>query len=159
MFDDREKKQVKRFAWRLQRLLDIKIKEEDVKRSELITVTEQAVAVRGQIMLGKANLRRMLAELKDHKGTKRVTQQELFLQYTYVFDRKIEELENRLTELEKLRRMKIREILEIRKLRKGLEKLRVKAKTEFMQQQEKREQNELDDNTTIRFARDILQKV
>ena len=150
---------MKRFAWRLQRLLDIKIKEEDVKRSELITVTEKAVAVRGQIMLSKANLRRMLAELKDHKGTKRVTQQELFLQYIYVFDRKIEELENRLTELENLRRMKIREILEIRKLRKGLEKLREKAKTEFMQQQEKREQNELDDNTTIRFARNILQQV
>ena len=150
---------MKRFAWRLQRLLDIKIKEEDVKRSELITVTEKAVAVRGQIMLSKANLRRMLAELKDHKGTKRVTQQELFLQYIYVFDRKIEELENRLTELENLRHMKIREILEIRKLRKGLEKLREKAKTEFMQQQEKREQNELDDNTTIRFARNILQQV
>ena len=150
---------MKRFAWRLQRLLDIKIKEEDVKRSELITVTEKAVAVRGQIMLSKANLRRMLAELKDQKGTQRVTQQELFLQYTYVFDRKIEELENRLTELENLRHMKIREILEIRKLRKGLEKLREKAKTEFMQQQEKREQNELDDNTTIRFARNILQQV
>ena len=150
---------MKRFVWRLQRLLNIKIKQEDVKRSELITVTEQAVAVRGQIMVGKANLRRMLAELKDNKGTKRVTQQELFLQYTYVFDRKIEELENRLTELENLRRMKLREILEIRKLRKGLEKLREKAKTEFMLEQEKREQNELDDNTTIRFARNIVQQV
>lgn len=147
---------MKRFEWRLQRLLDIKIKQEDAKRAELVAVTEQAAVVRGQIMLKKAMLRQMLAELSGREIRQRLSDQELFLRHAHIFDRKIKELKDKQKELEKLRRIKIGEMLEIRKSRKGLEKLRVKAEFEFMSEQYKREQDELDDNTSIRYARELI---
>lgn len=147
---------MKKFVWRLQRLLDIKIKQEDSKRAELVAVTERAVAVRGRIMLKKAELRQMLAELSGLEFRQRVTEQELFLKHAHVFDRKIKELKDKLVELEKLRRVKIEEIFVIRKFRKGLEKLRVKAESEFMSDQYKREQDEFDDYTSIRHARKLI---
>ncbi len=79
------------------------------------------------------------------------------MKHAHIFDRKIKGYEDKLAELERLRRIKIGEILEIRKFRKGLEKLRAKVKAEFIRQQDKQEQKEMDDNTNMRFARNLLQ--
>jgi flagellar export protein FliJ len=148
---------VKKFKWRLQRLFDLKVKQEDVMRTELVSITEQAVALRGRIMLRKTALRQMLAKLKKKDAKKRMQEQQLVLKYIHVTDKEIEALGMKLIELEKLRREKIKQIMKIRKLRKGLEKLRDNAKADFIKELEKFEQNELDDNTTITFARKILQ--
>jgi flagellar export protein FliJ len=148
---------VKKFTWRLQRLLDLKVKQENVMRTELVSITEQAVALRGRIMLQKTALRQMLAKLAKKDAKKRLKEQQLVLKYIHVTDKEIEELKTKLVELEKLRRDKIKQIMKIRKLRKGLEKLRADARAEFIKELEKFEQNELDDNTTITFARKILQ--
>lgn len=141
----------------MQRLFDLKVKQENVMRTELISITEQAVALRGRIMLRKAALRQMLAKLAKKDAKKRLKEQQLVLKYIHVTDKEIEELGLKLTELEKLRRDKIKQIMKIRKLRKGLEKLRADARAEFIKELEKFEQNELDDNSTITFARKILQ--
>lgn len=148
---------MKKFKWRLQRLFDLKVKQEDVMRNELVSITEQAVALRGRIMLRKTALRQMLAKLKKKDAKKRMQEQQLVLKYIHVTDKEIEALGMKLIELEKLRREKIKQIMKIRKLRKGLEKLRDNAKADFIKELEKFEQNELDDNTTITFARKILQ--
>ena len=148
---------MKKFKWRLQRLFDLKIKQENVMRTELVSITEQAVAMRGRIMLRKTSLRQMLTKLAKKDAKKGLQEQQLVLEYIHVTDKEIEELETKLTELEKLRKSKIKEIMEIRKLRKSLEKLRANAKAEFIKELEKFEQNELDDNTSITFARKILQ--
>jgi len=150
---------VKKFTWRLQRLLDLKVKQENVMRTELVSITEQAVALRGRIMLRKTALRQMLAKLAKKDAKKRLKEQQLVLKYIHVTDKEIEELKTKLAELEKLRRDKIKQIMKIRKLRKGLEKLRADARAEFIKELEKFEQNELDDNTTITFARKILQNI
>jgi flagellar export protein FliJ len=150
---------MKKFKWRLQRLFDLKVKQENVMRTELVSITEQAVALRGRIMLRKTALRQMLAKLAKKDAKKRLKEQQLVLKYIHVTDKEIEELGMKLTELEKLRRDKIKQIMKIRKLRKGLEKLRADARAEFIKELEKFEQNELDDNTTITFARKILQHI
>ena len=148
---------MKKFTWRLQRLFDLKVKQENVMRTELVSITEQAVALRGRIMLRKTALRQMLAKLAKKDAKKRLKEQQLVLKYIHVADKEIEELGLQLAELEKLRRDKIKQIMKIRKLRKGLEKLRANARAEFIKELEKFEQDELDDNTTITFARKILQ--
>ena len=101
----------------------------------------------------------MLAKLSKKDAKKRLKEQQLVLKYIHVADKEIEELGLKLAELEKLRRDKIKQIMKIRKLRKGLEKLRANARAEFIKELEKFEQDELDDNTTITFARKILQHV
>ena len=77
---------MKKFAWRLQRLLDIKIRQEDAIRAELVAITEQAVAVRSQVMIRKTVLRQMLAELAKKDAKQRLSEQEFFLRYAHVSD-------------------------------------------------------------------------
>ena len=149
---------MKKFIWRLQRLLDIKIKQEGAKRGELVAVTEQAVAVRSQIMVQRVALRKMLAELSQKKAKQRLSEQEFFLKYAHVSDKAIKRLEEELAELEKVRQAKIKEIMKIRRYRKGLEKLRAEARAEFQKEEQRYEQKESDAKTTVSFARKIIQR-
>ncbi|MHC5172844.1 MAG: hypothetical protein ACYSPJ_03665 [Planctomycetota bacterium] len=56
---------MKKFIWPLQRLLDIKVKQEDFARIELVTITEKIVIIRGQIMMQKMVLRNLFSELNQ----------------------------------------------------------------------------------------------
>lgn len=149
---------MRKFVWRLQRLLDIKIKQEEVKRGELVSVTQQAVAVRGKLMMQRTLLRLKMEEVAEADVTERIAEQRLFLQLAHVVDRKITELEEQLAKVEELRQEKMQEVMEIRKFRKGLEKIRENDKVEFVKEQERLEQIDLDDKTSVRYARNILQK-
>jgi len=149
---------VNRFVWRLQRLLDIKIKQEESMRAELVAITEQAVSLRGQIMMQKTILRRMLAEMEQKEGAQRLAEQEFFFKYAHISDERIKQLEEQLAEVEKLRREKIKELMVIRKYRKGLEKLREKAKAEYLIEQNAYEQKDLDEKTSMSIAREIIQQ-
>ena len=147
-----------RFVWRLQRLLDIKIKQEESMRAELVAITEQAVSLRGRIMMQKTILRRMLAEMEQKEGSQRLAEQEFFFKYAHISDERIKQLEEQLAGVEKLRREKIKELMVIRKYRKGLEKLREKAKAEYLIEQNASEQKDLDEKTSMSIAREIIQQ-
>jgi flagellar FliJ protein len=150
---------VKKFVWRLQRLLDIKIKQENFLRTELVAVTEQAVAVKGQIVLKKIALRQKLADLGSLEPNHRLSQQQFFLKFVHVLDTQIRHLKQALKEIEELRKRKIKEIMEIRRSRKSLEKLREKAKEEYTYEQNRIEQIENDDMTSIKYAREIMARM
>ena len=143
---------MKKFKWRLQRLLDIKEKKETAMRAELVTVTEQAVAVRSKIILEKSLLRQMFVELGQKEAKERLDEQEIVLKYSHVRDERIRRLKLELAELEQKRKEKIQEIMKIRKFRKGLERLRADAKVEFVREQESYLQKELDDRSNMSFA-------
>jgi hypothetical protein len=66
---------VKKFIWPLQRLLDIKVKQEDFARIELVTITEQIVIIRGQIMMQKMVLRNLFSELNQLDPQQRTQRQ------------------------------------------------------------------------------------
>ncbi len=150
---------MRRFEWRLQKLLDLKLKQEQTLRTELIAVTEQAVALRGQILMERAMLRQRLAEAERLPAEERMARQQLILQYSQVTESAIREMEQKLELLEILRRSKIQEILTVRKFRKGLEKLRLRAQEEFELEQQRQDQKQTDDRNTIGFARRLMQPV
>ena len=56
---------MKRFQWRLQRVLDIKQKEEQVKRAELVHLTEKLSQARVALFIQKRILEDLLDELAD----------------------------------------------------------------------------------------------
>ncbi len=149
---------MKKFVWRLQRLLDIRIKQEESIRAELVAMTEQAVSLRGRIMMQKTILRRMLAEMEQKEGSQRLAEQEFFFKYAHISDERIKKLEEQLAEVEILRREKIKELMVIRKYRKGLEKLREKAKAEYLIEQNAYEQKDLDEKTSMSIAREIIRQ-
>ena len=149
---------MKKFVWRLQRLLGIKMKQEESMRAELVAITERAVLLQGQIMMQKTILRRILAEMEEKEGSQRLAEQEFFFKYAHISDERIKQLEEQLAEVEKLRRKKIKELMEIRKYRKALEKLRENAKAEYLIEQNACEQKDLDEKTSMSIAREIIRQ-
>ena len=148
---------MKKFIWRLQRLLEIKQKQEQVQRSELVALTEKSVAIRGRIMILKTRLRNQLAELKTLPPDQRLQAQALYLEYVPVRDAEIRRLQDQWNELERQRRQKLYQLLRTQKFRKGLERLRQQARAEYMQQMNREEQKTLDECTHTRLTRKQLQ--
>ena len=144
---------MKRFVWRLQRVLEIKEKEEQKTRAELFELTERLAQSRGELLARKKMLENIIEELAERSPKSRLGEQEFFLRYSTASDEKIKKLKNNITELESQQREKIAEVLKVRRFKEGLEKLRVEAKMEFIKEQEKLEQKELDEGATISFVR------
>ena len=75
------------------------------------------------------------------------------MKYSKASLEQIRKLEDKVKLLESRQREKIAEVLKIRRFKEGLERLRAEAKMEFIRQQEKLEQKELDEGATISFIR------
>ena len=144
---------MKRFVWRLQRVLEIKKKEEQKTRAELFELTERLAQTRGELLARKKMLENIIEGLTERNPRKRLGEQEFFLRYSTASDEKIKKLKENINELESRQREKIAEVLKVRRFKEGLEKLRVEAKIQFIKEQEKLEQKELDEGATISFVR------
>ena len=80
------------------------------------------------------------------------------LRHSTTNDKVIEKLKNKVNELEIAQKKKIAEVLKIRRLKEGLDKLRTKAKMQFMKEQERLEQAESDEMNAVVFSRKIMQQ-
>ena len=150
---------MKRFVWRLQRVLDIKTKEEQAKKAELLKLTERVTWTRGELLVQQRILQEIIDSLNDKKPQKRLGEQEFFLRHSATNDKQIKRLKKRIRELELQQRGKIAEVLKVRRFKEGLEKVRVETKMQFIKEQEKLEQKELDEGAGISFVRKIIQRV
>ncbi len=146
---------MKRFVWRLQRVLDIKTKEEQVKKVELVKLTEKIAQTRSKLLTQKRILDNIIDDLTGQHPKKRLSKQEFFLRCSVTNDEVIKELKEKLSKLESAQKQKIAEVLKARRFKEGLEKLRAQAKARFIKEQEKLEQKELDERATVSFARKL----
>ena len=144
---------MKRFVWRMQRVLEIKKKEEQKTRAELFELTERLAQTRGELLTRQKMLESIIEKLAEGNPKKRLGEQEFFLRYSTASDEQIKKLKDKLYELESQQKEKIAEVLKIRRFKEGLERLRVEAKMQFIKEQEKLEQKELDEVATISFVR------
>ncbi|MHC4259621.1 MAG: hypothetical protein ACYSTF_04320 [Planctomycetota bacterium] len=149
---------MKRFVWRLQRVLDIKRKAEQVKRAELLALTEKLAQTRGELLIQKRILENIVSDIAGKNAKKRLGQQEFFLKWAETNDELIKKLKEEERRLQAQQKEKIAEVLKLRRFREGLENLRDRARMQFIREQEKLEQKESDDRTTISFARRIVQR-
>lgn len=149
---------MRQFVWRLQKVLDIKAKEEQVKKTELFKLTEKLAETQGQLLAQRRILRDIVFGIAGTRPEKRLGKQEFFLKYSAASDEQIKRLENRVIELQSQQREKIAEVLKVKQFREGLERLRDEAKRRFIMQQEKLEQKELDEGTTISFISRVGEK-
>jgi flagellar FliJ protein len=144
---------MKRFVWRLQKVLDIKAKEEQLKQMELFRMTETLAERRSELLMRQQTLRELMNDIAQDRSSGRLRTQEFFLRHAATNDQIIENLKSQIRDLEVQRKEKTAELLAARRFREGLEKLRAEAMERFIQEQEKLEQKEMDDRTTIAFAR------
>jgi flagellar export protein FliJ len=143
---------MKRFVWRLQQVLDIKAKEEQVKKTELFQLTEKVARKRGELLIRQKILKDVILSIAVKEPLTRLNEQQLFLKYSAASDEQIKKLQNEIRKLESQQKDKIAEVVKIRRFKEGLERLRDEAKKRFIKEQEKIEQKELDEGATIRFA-------
>ncbi len=149
---------MKRFVWRLQRVLDIKTKKEQKMRAELLELTEMLAETRGRLLMQQRILEDVIAGLAEENPKKRLGRQEFFLRYSGTNDEQVKKLKEKTSELESQQREKIAELLKVRKFKEGLERLRAEAKIQFIKEAERLEQKELDETATVSFARNMIQQ-
>ncbi len=150
---------MKRFVWRLQRVLDIRKKEEQKARAELLELTERLVEARGELLIRQKMLEDIINGLTGENPKKRLGKQEFFLKFSVVSDEQIKKLEDKVNELESQQRAKITEVLKLRRFKEGMEKLRTEAKMQFIKEQERLEQKQLDEGAAVLFVRKKQSKV
>ena len=144
---------MKRFAWRLQRVLDVRIKQESLKQNELFRLTQALAEKRTELLLRQRTLDETLAGVAADKSTRRFGHQELVLRHAAINDEQIRSLKEAIREIEVDQKKKLAELLAIRRFREALERLREEAKDQYVQEQEKLEQKEADERTVLAFAR------
>lgn len=150
---------MKRFVWRLQRVLDIRKKEEQKARAELLELTERLAQTRGELLMQQKMLEDIINGLTGENPKKRLGKQEFFLKFSAASDEQIKKLEDKVKELELQQRDKIAEVIKLRRFKEGLEKLRTEAKIQFIKEQEKLEQKQLDEGYIVSFVRKTQSKV
>jgi flagellar biosynthesis chaperone FliJ len=144
---------MKRFVWRLQKVLDVKTREEQLRRTELFQIVEQVAARRGELLLRQRMLQDLMAEIQGQESAQRLNAQEFFLRHAATDDDQMRRLQDEIAALEIRHQEKTAEVLAVRRFKEGLEKLRAQAREEYLREQEKLEQKEQDERTTIAFAR------
>jgi len=150
---------MKRFVWRLQKVLDIKTKEEQLKQMELFRLTETLAERQSELLMRQQTLRELLGKLGEDRSPERLGTQEFFLRHAATNDQLIRTLKKEISDLEVLRKEKTAEVLAAKQFREGLERLRDEAKEQFIREQEKLEQKEMDDRTSVTFARAASMKL
>ncbi len=144
---------MKRFVWRLQRVLDIREKEEQKKTAELLELTDKLAVTRGELLIKQKTIENIINSINNENPKKRLGKQEFFLAYSYISDRQIKKLREKIRHLELQQKEKIEEVLKAKRYKEGLKRLRTEARLQFIKEQEKYEQKELDDGSTISFVR------
>ena len=144
---------MKKFKWKLDRLLSIRQKQEKKKSVELIELTEKIVAARGELLMKQRIIQNILNEINEKKPKPRMLEQELFLNFSTTSNEQINTLKEKIVRLELQQKEKKEELLKIRQIKEGLEKLRQEAKISFIKEQEIIEQKEIDDGATVLFVR------
>ncbi|MBW3019627.1 hypothetical protein KY329_05615 [Candidatus Woesearchaeota archaeon] len=144
---------MKRFVWRLQRVLDIKEKQEQKAKAELMELTEKLAAARGELLTRQKILEQIISELTSKNPGKRLGEQEFFLKHSAASNDAIKRIRNKITELESQQKAKVVEVLDLRKFKEGLKRLRTEAKAEFIKEQEKLQQKDLDERAGVSFVR------
>lgn len=143
---------MKRFVWRLQRVLDIKTKEEQMKKAQLVKLTEKLASVRSELLTQKRILDSLISDLAVESPKTRLGKQEFFLKCSKTNSELIKKLKEKVSELESAQRQKNDEVLKVKRFKEGLEKLRAEARTRFIAEAERLEQKELDERSTVSFA-------
>ncbi len=149
---------MRRFVWRLQRVLDIRTKQEIIKTQELFAITEKLAQTRSELFVQQRILRDIFESIGAENPSQRIGKQEFFLRNSAATDERIRQLQGKISELESEQKKKVAEVLKIRRFKEALERLREQAKRTFIEEQEKLEPKPMDEPATLSFAREMRQQ-
>ena len=148
---------MKKFVWRLQKVLEVNEKRQQAKRVELFKVTEKLALARASLLAQQRILQDLIETVAKLDPASRLDSQQLLLKSTKKNDELIKKYKDEIRQLELDQKRITAEFLKIKRFTEALEKLREQDKREFIAEQEKLEQKEMDEHTSIRFAGKLIQ--
>jgi flagellar biosynthesis chaperone FliJ len=143
---------MKKFVWRLQKVLEINEKRQQVKKAELFRITEKLALARANLLAQQRILQDLIEDVAKLKPSERLNRQQLLLKSTKKNDELIREYEDEIRQLEMDQKRLTDEFLKIKRFTESLKNLREQDKQKFIIEQEKLEQKEMDEHTSMRFA-------
>jgi flagellar biosynthesis chaperone FliJ len=143
---------MKKFVWRLQKVLEINEKRQQAKKAELFKTTEKLAIARANLLAQQRILQDLIEDVAKLKPAERIDRQQLLLKSTQKNDELIREYEDEIRQLEMDQKRLTDEFLKIKRFTESLKNLREQDKQKFIIEQEKLEQKEMDEHTSTRFA-------
>lgn len=136
---------MKRFKWRLQRVLDITAMREQALRAELWALARDIILVRQEIMARQAAVRALLEDLGRRSLAERLPEQAVVLAAAWVERLILKALHAREAELVAARQVKTQIYLRTRGTRRTLERLREEARLRYLREAARIEQAQFDE--------------
>ena len=144
---------MKRFAWRLQRVLEITDQRERVLRAELYALAHEISRVRHEIIARQITVRTVLDELARKSLAERLGEQTIVLACAAAEERILARLRAQQAEFEAKRAATTARFLKERSMRRALEHLREEAYAKYLKVVAARELAEFDEVSHIAFTR------
>jgi hypothetical protein len=144
---------VKRFSWRLQRVLDVTEQRERLMEAELLALAQRVVLARQGILARQALVRMLLADLGRRPLADRLAEQTLVLECARTEQRTLDDLRAKLKDLEDERQRATERLMEVRTRRRMLERLRDEARRRHDKEMDRLEQAALDEAAHLAHAR------
>lgn len=146
---------MKRFAWTLQRLLDVTQRREQALRGELTELSGRIGALRREAAQRRDALRRQMEALGRLPLSQRMERMVSFAPCVKVEEAAISALQEQAQALQEQRRKTMEKFLAVRASRRTLEKLRTQSYERYKVEARKAEQKLLDETATVAFARQL----
>jgi flagellar export protein FliJ len=150
---------MKKFHWRMQRLLDLKSQQEQALRAELMGLMQEMLNLRQRIISIQDRLRHMMDEVNKWPVEQRIGQQEAIMRCIESCECRIRALEEQLQETRQKRQVKSDELMQARASRQTLERMREDARRDYMRAELAKEQKQLDDGAQVTFTRKRRQAI
>ena len=147
---------MKRFVWRLQKVLEINQKRQQAKKAELMKIIQKLDLARANLLAQQRILQDLIESVARQSLAQRLDRQQLLLKSTKKNDELIKKQKDQVRRLELDRKQATAEFLKIKRFTEGLENLREQDKRRFIAEQERLEQKEMDEHTSMRFADKLI---
>jgi flagellar biosynthesis chaperone FliJ len=142
-----------KFVWHLQRVLDVKKKQAQAMRMELLHLTEQVAQVRLQLMMRQQAIQAMLESVAKAASHERMNRQALAMDFSEGSQAQIKALEEQVETVQARKKEKTEALLALRQASEGLERLRMDAERRFIKDMDKKEQKMADELSVLKYAR------
>jgi flagellar biosynthesis chaperone FliJ len=142
-----------KFVWHLQRVLDVKKKQAQAMRMELLHLTEQVAQVRLQLMMRQQAIQAMLESVAKAASHERMNRQALAMDFAEGSQAQIKALEEQVETVQARKKEKTEALLALKQASEGLERLRTDAERRFIKDMDKKEQKMADELSVLKYAR------
>jgi Na+/phosphate symporter len=147
---------VKRFRWRLQRLLDVTARREQMLRWELLATAREMARVRVAIAVRQVTIRSTLARLATMTVDERLARQAAAMIGCAANEAQLTRLRSELGELEKKKAELLKKFMHERARHKTLDRLRSQALERHNREQGRLEQHQFDESAQTAKHRLLL---